>query len=45
MMVSLRRKSLRALVAGHRDDLRHLGLCHDLIAVPDVCNILSSLIQ
>ena len=45
MLVALCGQSLRALVVGHRDDLRHLGLCNYLIAVLYICNILSSLVQ
>lgn len=43
MLVALLGPSLKALITGHRDDLRHLCLFHYLIAVPDGCNIVCSL--
>lgn len=43
MLVALWGQSLKALIASHQDDLRHLGLCHYLIAVPDGCNIMHNL--
>jgi len=45
MLVALRGHSLNALIARHRDALRHLGLRHHLIAMPDgriVCNLIQS---
>ena len=44
MLVALQGQSLTAFEAGHRDDPRHLGLCHHLVAVPNGCSIVCNLI-